>query len=357
MAKEKRMLSLLGLNKNMEGLFRSYCHLLKKELKDHWVIDTNIENTEVAIVSEYYNGNIEDCVIVKIILHESSSSIVVNNVMTITYPLTSHKIVGILNQTSNINTLNQSKRAKVKQAFSFKNIFSKFMSDNKQSNLKKHKTIKTKSQKVANQLMNLRYGSSYKALKVVFLGRPGSGKTTAIKSVGGDSALTSEVVATDSVGLTKSQTTIGIDYNEYTCQNGTKLRLYGTPGQVRYDYVQNQTVANADIYIILIDLSSVAPYAEFLHYKKLIESAGNDKAINLVAFTHYDLKEHNMASLSKEIRKKCHGEILTAKVDTRKADEVRFMLENVTMMKVNDTPPQQYYAENSLFLKNVNTTI
>lgn len=352
MNKNKRLISFIGVEKSVIGIIASYCHFLKPKLNDHWVVHRFDEKSEVVIVSQneanFQNNDLQ----IKIVLggadrvsRGKDEGLV--KVYNLPIPIHSSQILKVLNASSEHKFKKQTSGSKY--SFSLKNIFSRFL----HKSTPVEKTNKNKSLKMANKLLNLKK-SQLNTLKVVFLGRPGSGKTTAVSSAGSDNMLTSEVNATDSVGLLKKQTTIGIDYNECTFNNEIKLRLYGTPGQKRYDYVQNQTVTRADIYVILVDLSSVAPFAEFLYYKDIIDSSGNDKALRVVAFTHYDISEHNMMQLSKEIRHKCHGEVLTVKIDTRKKDEVKFMLEKSARLRLGSVPQNQFYAENSLFLKNIN---
>ena len=363
MAKNKRIISILGLDDSFIGMFASYCHLLKSQLTERWILNRVDEQSDIVIVGVKFTGSLDENTRVKILVghdyefnNTQEKKTDCEKTYKIAYPISSSQIVEVLNTISAIKV----KKSFIagKKMFALKNIFSKFIlkkaSEDKPKNNPISNANKNKSQKLADKLLKMRYSEKTKDLKVVFLGRPGSGKTTAITSASTNNVLTSEVSATDSVGLLKNQTTIGIDYGECEFDNGNKLRLYGTPGQVRYDYVQIQTVAMADIYVILVDLSSVAPFAEFMHYKKIIESAGNDKALRLVAFTHYDLKEHNMSVLSNEIRKNCQGGILTVKIDTRQKDEVRFMLEKASEMKLGSIPSHQYYAENGLFLRNIN---
>ena len=65
-----------------------------------------------------------------------------------------------------------------------------------------------------------------KLKKVVFLGSPGSGKTTALQTVSDGKALGSEVAATDIVAKDKEKTTVGIDYSEVQVNDGLKLQLF-----------------------------------------------------------------------------------------------------------------------------------
>jgi len=189
------------------------------------------------------------------------------------------------------------------------------------------------------------------SIDVVFFGRPGSGKSTAVKTIGNGLVFSSGHLGIN--GLDK-KTEMGIDYSEHQLDTGSKLRLYVTPGQKKYNDLHFKAVADADIYIILIDLTSAAPFAEFMHYKKIISVLGNEKALRITAFTHYDQREHDISQLSKEIRNKCYKEMLTVKVDVRSKDEMQFMLEKTINLILGKTPPQQYYAENNLFLKNIN---
>ena len=357
MIKNKRIITLMGLDKSLIKIFSSYCHLLKLQLKDRWVVVSDSDKqAEIILVNSDYKEPISKKVKVKLVLGKMTELNEEKNgpyrVFNINFPIRSADLVNILNTVSEIKSLKSKSRFKAENVFSLKNMFLNFL--NKDEKKKRVKVPQKKPHLMANKLLNLLQPNAHKSFKVVFLGRPGSGKTTAIMSASTNKMLNSEVNATDSVGLLKDQTTIGIDYGEYEFGHNVKLRLYGTPGQVRYDYVQTQTVANADIYIILIDLSSAAPFSEFMYYKNIIESAGNSDALWVAAFTHYDVKEHNMIQLSKEIRHKCYGEILTVKIDTREEGEMRFMLNKVAGMKLGETPPEQYYADNNLFLKNIN---
>ncbi|MBL4659166.1 MAG: hypothetical protein JKY19_02330 [Alcanivoracaceae bacterium] len=361
--KVKKIISLLGLDKSTIGMFCSYCHLLQHQLDNHWIVDKTGTYSDIVVIAanqpEFTNIKAR----IKIILGRSDTQSIddapeSDRTFKITYPINSSKVLDILNKVSKIENRSTDNKniLSSKTLFSLKNMFLKYVNKNNIGN--KFKQVNTKinqSHKIANKLLKLRPSSNKNNLKVVFLGRPGSGKTTAISSASTDQILTSEVNATDTVGLIKDQTTIGIDYGEYLVDDDTKLRLYGTPGQVRYDYVQTQTVARADIYVILVDLSSVAPFAEFMHYKKIIESAGNSDALRVVAFTHYDVREHNMLLLSKEIRYKYHGETLTVKIDTRQTDEMRFMLKKAAMMILDNNSLHQHYEENSLYLRNINS--
>ena len=70
------------------------------------------------------------------------------------------------------------------------------------------------------------------------------------------------------VNLSKAMTTVGMDYGELTLDNGEKLRLYGTPGQQRFDFMWKILSNGALGLIILIDNSQSDPMDDLDRYLK-----------------------------------------------------------------------------------------
>ncbi|MES2972236.1 MAG: ATP/GTP-binding protein [Pseudomonadota bacterium] len=94
--------------------------------------------------------------------------------------------------------------------------------------------------------------------KILFTGTTGAGKTTAIGSVSEVPPLSTDVRNTDAT-FAKAMTTAGLDYGEITLDNGEKLRLYGTPGQKRFDFMWSILSRGALGLVILIDNSRPDP--------------------------------------------------------------------------------------------------
>ncbi len=103
--------------------------------------------------------------------------------------------------------------------------------------------------------------------KILFTGVTGAGKTTAIGAVSEIPPLSTDVRNTD-VNLSKAMTTVGMDYGELTLDNGEKLRLYGTPGQQRFDFMWKILSNGALGLIILIDNSRSDPLDDLDRYLK-----------------------------------------------------------------------------------------
>jgi len=117
------------------------------------------------------------------------------------------------------------------------------------------------------------------ALKLLFAGPPGAGKTTAIAAISDFPPVNTDVTATDEVADLKQVTTAAMDYGEITLAQGQKVLLYGAPGQERFDFMWKILSTDSLGLIILIDNTSRDPLAQLAvyvdHFRELIDlSAG-----------------------------------------------------------------------------------
>lgn len=92
--------------------------------------------------------------------------------------------------------------------------------------------------------------------KIIFAGSMGAGKTTSIQTLSDIDVVSSDVANTDRKAHSKLLTTVGIDYGQLTLPPDTKIGLYGTPGQERFELVWRIVTEGALGAIILIDSSS-----------------------------------------------------------------------------------------------------
>jgi signal recognition particle receptor subunit beta len=104
-----------------------------------------------------------------------------------------------------------------------------------------------------------------KEYKILFTGTMGAGKTTAIGSISEIAPVVTDVANTD-LSLAKARTTVGLDFGQITLDNGDRIRLFGTPGQARFDFLWKILVRNALGLIILIDNSRPLPLADLAVY-------------------------------------------------------------------------------------------
>lgn len=104
-----------------------------------------------------------------------------------------------------------------------------------------------------------------KEYKILFTGVMGAGKTTAIGCVSEVPPVVTDVLNSDT-SVAKERTTVGLDYGQFTLDNGDRIRMFGTPGQVRFDFLWPILVKNALGMIILADNSRPDPLADLSVY-------------------------------------------------------------------------------------------
>lgn len=101
--------------------------------------------------------------------------------------------------------------------------------------------------------------------KVIITGSVGAGKTSAIASVS-EIPLIKVQPPELTVSPRQLKTTITIDYGELTLVDGHKIRIYGTEGYQRFDYLWKILIKGAMGLIILVDNSGHDPMGELARY-------------------------------------------------------------------------------------------
>ena len=101
--------------------------------------------------------------------------------------------------------------------------------------------------------------------KLLFTGPVGAGKTTAIASISEIVPIVTDVHDTD-CAVSKSHTTVGCDYGLLTLDEGMRLRLFGTPGQERFDFLWPILANNALGLVVLLDNTRAPPLEDLSLY-------------------------------------------------------------------------------------------
>ncbi|WP_297762866.1 ATP-binding protein [uncultured Alcanivorax sp.] len=89
--------------------------------------------------------------------------------------------------------------------------------------------------------------------KILFTGPMGAGKTTAITQLSDQECVSTDVVNTDLEQCNKEMTTAGLDYGYISLPDGSGVRLYGTPGQERFQFMWPILANNAAGVILLLN--------------------------------------------------------------------------------------------------------
>lgn len=123
--------------------------------------------------------------------------------------------------------------------------------------------------------------------KIVFAGPVGSGKTTAIQSLSDIEVVSTEARASDEVRQLKPTTTVAMDYGLMKLDNGDQVRLYGAPGQQRFDFMWDILTDNALGLVVLVSAAGHDPVADLRLYLTAFRALINRSAV-VVGITHTD---------------------------------------------------------------------
>lgn len=126
-----------------------------------------------------------------------------------------------------------------------------------------------------------------KTYKIVFAGPVGAGKTTAIQSLSDIEVVTTEAATSDDARFLKATTTVAMDYGLMKLASGDQVRLYGTPGQKRFDFMWDIISEDALGLVLLLRANAPDPIADLRLYsgefRPLI-----DKTALVVGITHFE---------------------------------------------------------------------
>jgi signal recognition particle receptor subunit beta len=148
-------------------------------------------------------------------------------------------------------------------------------------------------QRIASLCGQFSEKTSQDQIKLVFTGSIGAGKTTAIGRLSDHLVMLTETRSSDATQLRKGTTTVAMDYGHFICPNGSKIHLYGTPGQRRFDFMGQILARNASAIVIFIRNIEDDPLGELEYY---INQYRHSAAKIVVAVTHSDLTETPVVS-------------------------------------------------------------
>ena len=127
-----------------------------------------------------------------------------------------------------------------------------------------------------------------KSYKLVFAGPVGAGKTTAIQSLSDIEVVRTEARASDDVKKLKDNTTVAMDYGLMKLASGDQVRLYGAPGQKRFDFMWEILTENALGLVLMLKASAPDPVADLRQYIQAFRSLIDETAL-VVGLTHSEV--------------------------------------------------------------------
>jgi signal recognition particle receptor subunit beta len=162
--------------------------------------------------------------------------------------------------------------------------------------------------------------------KIVFGGTMGAGKSAAIKTLSEIGVVSTEAVNTDTQTHQKALTTVGIDYGEISLDDGTKIGLYGTPGQNRFDFMWSIICNGAIGIALLIDHSSTERIKDLEFYLNAFENFGSNIVIGI---THLDLIDDQKLKIYRDWMSIHKKQYPLFAIDARHKDDVLLMIETL----------------------------
>ena len=123
---------------------------------------------------------------------------------------------------------------------------------------------------------------------ILFAGPMGAGKTTAISTLSEIRVVSTEAANSERDVVDKATTTVALDYGEIAISDDEKVRLYGVPGQRRFDFMWSILKERARGLVLLVNNDAPDPIALAVEYLGSFEQLIADGAV-VVGVTRTDV--------------------------------------------------------------------
>jgi signal recognition particle receptor subunit beta len=123
---------------------------------------------------------------------------------------------------------------------------------------------------------------------ILFTGPMGAGKTTAIASLSEIEVVRTEANNSERHLVDKATTTVALDYGEILVGAQEKVRLYGIPGQKRFNFMWTILKKRAKGMILLVNTDAPDPIADLVFFLKEFREL-YDKGGVVVGITRADV--------------------------------------------------------------------
>lgn len=159
-------------------------------------------------------------------------------------------------------------------------------------------------------------------IKIVFIGPPGAGKSTAIGTVSDAPPVGTEVPHSDERRLT----TVAMDFGEITLDDGEEVRLYGIPGQDRFEFIWPLISDSAIGAVFMVDARDPDALDILDGYLSSFADTVRTAAC-VLAITHADQIDHafDAGACARHLRRR-GAAMPTLAIDPRQKRDVLFIL-------------------------------
>ncbi|MCF6317782.1 MAG: ATP/GTP-binding protein [Proteobacteria bacterium] len=167
-----------------------------------------------------------------------------------------------------------------------------------------------------------------KTYKLIFTGPVGAGKTTAISSISDIEIVQTEEAATDMTKKMKENTTVALDYGAIILKDQTKIHLYGTPGQKRFNFMWDILTKGGMGLLLLIDGSDIKA---LVHLKFFIHSFKNfiEETSIVIGITKQENNKQYELEEYQSVLSEYQPVIPIFEIDARNRKDVALMVETL----------------------------
>jgi uncharacterized protein len=170
--------------------------------------------------------------------------------------------------------------------------------------------------------------STAQELKIVFTGPMGAGKTTAITAISDVPPVSTEMRNHDQESFAKEATTVALDLGHMSLDDGTVVRLYGTPGQERFSFMWEIVGRGAMGVILLVDGSNVNALPDLRAYASVFRRIAPDQPL-IVGVGRTGADDYELLEACAQALESLRIAAPVFSVDVRKREDVLLLVETL----------------------------
>ncbi|GGA03299.1 GTP-binding protein [Dyella caseinilytica] len=170
-----------------------------------------------------------------------------------------------------------------------------------------------------------------RAIKLLFVGPIGAGKTTAIRTISDVPPISTDVPWTEATTGGKSTTTVAFDYSTIRLDQDDVLHVYGLPGQEHLDFMGPIIGRGALGGVLLLDASSSVlqeDCAQAIHGLKRISPSLKF----VIGITKTDISPNFSMSTMRRLMQQMHLSVPIFSIDPRNRTQVTQLIRTLLLV-------------------------
>ena len=144
--------------------------------------------------------------------------------------------------------------------------------------------------------------------KLVFMGAQASGKTAAIRAVSEVEVVDTDVRASNEPEAVNVSTTVAMDVGAISLGDDARLRLYGTPGQKRFDFMWDIVLQQGDGVLLMVSHAAADPVTDLDFFWRQVKAREGVRRLPVaVCVSHADQNLNVPLSIYGDYFQRHHG--------------------------------------------------